>query len=100
MGYGTTKVSNVAEMPVESASKIRDVVSSHEQQMSELHATVDELEKRLDTVLTPSPLTTGAEIANQPTPPSSNLHQRAVEHGRGLTYMIQRLRDISRRIEV
>jgi hypothetical protein len=86
--------------PVESPSRLRDLVSNTEQLLSGIHETLVMLEKRLDTVLSPaSPVGSGGGTAVNKAL-SSHLVGRIDILNDGLTDAIHRIQDITQRVEV
>lgn len=84
-----------------SGSPIRDSVTAAEQILSELHNTIEQFEKRLDTVLTPQPPTpSGIGNAATPQPPISHVRGRLNILNEGYIHAMARLRDLMRRIEI
>jgi hypothetical protein len=92
----------LAGTAIESSSVIRDGVGYAEQTLSELHGTIDELTKRLETALSPIPPTPAADTRGpQPSgPPVSHLAGRLVILNDGYQQAVGRLRELTRRIEV
>jgi len=95
-------LSTPASAPVEGPSQIRDCISCTEQILSELHGTIDQLEKRLDTVLTPTPpdVARSGSGTVAPAPSVSHVHGRLQILNDGFQHAISRLRTLGNRIEV
>lgn len=98
-GNGGAGVSAPTPMD-ESASRIRDAVGMAEETLAQLHATIDRLEKRLDTVLTPTPPTVSGAEAKQPQPVNSHLLSRIGSANTVIMQAIDRLNRIAQRIEI
>ncbi len=99
--YTTGTATGALASPDESASVIRDGVSNSEQTLSELHDVISGLERRLDTVLTPTaPATASSATPNKPQPMLSHLAGRLSIVNEGSQHAIARLRDLMRRVEV
>lgn len=94
-------VTGVSSSVADNASPVRDGISSTEERLSEIHSTIDMLEKRLDTLLTPCVPTPGT-TASQPTPQQvmSHVQGRVRILNEGFQHAIQRLHDLNRRIEL
>lgn len=87
----------------QSPSKIRDAFSVTEGAATNLHLAISELEKRIDTILSPAPPIAGNTITTGTTAPgipSSHLHGRIADTNRGFQHAIDRLRDLRMRVEV
>lgn len=84
----------------ESASKIRDAVGMTEEALSQLHGTIDRLEKRLHTVLTPAPPTVNGGETKQAPPVDSPLLSRIGSTNVVIMQAIERLSRITHRIEI
>ncbi len=84
----------------ESASRIRDGICMTEQTLSELDEALNQLERRLDTVLTPvPPSTTGqAQAKNQQI--GSHVKGRVDILNEGFSLAVQRIRHLMSRVEV
>lgn len=82
-------------------SPIRDQISDTESRLSDLGIAIDNIEKRLDTVLTPSP-PSGGTGANQGAPAmmASHLHGRLKILNEGFSHLIQRIASLQSRIEL
>lgn len=89
-------------MASESSSPIRDRICSAEQWLSDLHMAVDNLEKRLDTVLSPVPPQVPA-TTNQTAPvgpPKSHVQGRLEILNEGFNHLCMRLNHLHSRIEL
>lgn len=84
----------------DSASRIRDSIGSTEQLLSVLQETIERMERRLDTVLTPQPPSTSGQVNKNPTPIGSHVVGRLEILNEGFAHAIQRLIDLTRRVEV
>lgn len=82
-------------------SPIRDQISATESWLSDLSAAIDNIEKRLDTVLTPAPPSggIGANTAAQ-SAMASHLHGRLKILNEGFSYLLQRIASLQSRIEL
>lgn len=85
---------------VDSGSPIRDSMSATEQILSDLHNTIDQLEKRLDTVLMPTPPSSGTTTKAQDQPVTSHVRGRLLILNDGYNHATARLRDLMLRVEV
>lgn len=96
-----TSATAIGGTAIESTSPVRDGIGSTEERLSEIHNTIDMLEKRLDTLLTPC-APTPAATATQSTPQQmmSHLQGRVRILNEGFQHAIQRLHDLNRRIEL
>lgn len=86
---------------LESASRIRDGLGIAEERLSDLHAVIDSVERRLDTVLSPvapatAPPRNGAEVNTI----GSHVTGRVQLLNEGFAHASARLRELTRRIEV
>jgi len=101
MSYGPQSgISAQSVTAAESASVIRDGIGQAEQWVSDLHGLVDQLEKRLTTVLSPSqPMPDSAGTAKSPTP-QSHVTGRLQILNEGYAHLASKLNDILRRVEV
>jgi len=105
MGYGQdTPVARglAVGTPIdETRSAIRDGLSNSEQLLSELHGAIDVLEKRLDTVLVPTPPST-SPLAQTSAPAllSSQVRGRIDIMNEGYLHANARLRALMARIDV
>ncbi len=97
-------ITKVLSQPVDTApSYIRDAISGSEQYLSELHETINALEKRMDTILSPAPPTvqaTGNGPRTSPVGGGSHVQGRLMIINEGFAQESARLRDIIRRVEV
>jgi len=85
----------------ESPSRIRDAIGMTEQLMEQLHGAIDRVEKRLDTVLTPTPpQPSTADSEKNPTPVSSHLFGRVGNQNLALQHAIERLTRLAQRVEI
>lgn len=86
----------------ETASRIRDGVGYAEQTLSELHETISQLERRLDTVLVPVPPSVASQgVQSRPAgQPASHVHGRLVILNEGYAEAVRRLRDLAQRVDV
>lgn len=86
----------------ESASWIRDATTQSEQFLSDLHEQLNHLERRLDTVLTPSAPapTTNSVQPKGSTNAGSHLRGRVVILNEGWQHAIERLAQLRNRIEI
>lgn len=84
----------------ESASPIRDGVGQAEEIVTALHAAISQLEKRLDTVLTPVPPQPGTAGTPGNGPIASHLRGRLATLNEGYADAVRRLRDLALRVEV
>lgn len=102
IGTGSlTATQRVADPSPESESKIRNIVSTAEETLSMLHASISHLESRLDTALTPLPPATPASTsAQQAMPILSHLSERAVRVNQGLQEAVIRLQSLRDRVEI
>ncbi len=87
---------------VESSSRIRDGVAHSEQMLSSVHEAISNLEKRLDTVLTPIPpspvntASTGKGLSQS----GSHLHGRVQILNEGYEDALRRIQALIGRIEI
>lgn len=106
MEYGKQATSNgigagFIAPPTPDNSKIRDEITQGEQILSELHATIEQLERRLDTALTPvPPQPAGLDARNVQSSVKSHLLGRVQMLNEGFAHAITRLNDIRTRIEL
>ena len=86
----------------ESASRIRDGITRAEELLSQVHEAILLLEKRLDTVLSPVPPSVAGNSAAkaQTGAPISHLLGRITILNEGFDHAAQRVRDLTRRVEV
>lgn len=89
-----------APPPLESPSVIRDSVTTIETLVDELGAVIEAVERRLDTVLTPTPPTVDKAGAATPSPATSHLEGRLNDVQDRLTYWITYIRRVIERVEV
>lgn len=105
MEYQNAKISNQSYQPAQafdtepSNSRLRDSVSNGEQYLSEIHATIDALEKRLDTLLTPqAPSTAANSGVSAPQPLLSHVVGRLNILNEGYVFATARMRTLISRI--
>ena len=85
------------------ASPIRDSITGAEQLLSDVHQSIDLLEKRLDTLLTPVAPTPPAQINSRVAAtggPSSHVLGRMSILNEGYQHAITRMRELHNRIEL
>lgn len=85
---------------LESASRIRDGLSTAEERLSDLHAVIDSIVARLDTVLSPVPPATGPARNADANTIGSHVTGRVQLLNEGFAHASARLRELTRRIEV
>ncbi len=86
----------------DSPSAIRDTVTHIESLLSGLHIQVGVTEKRLDTVLesVPPAVSQACNGAKEAQTNNSHLLERLYELGRSVEYLLNRLQDLTRRVQV
>lgn len=103
-GYATgvnSGLGNLTSKQAESGSPIRDRISAAESWLSDLHMAVDNLEKRLDTVLAPVPPANPSTTAVQPPQrPQSHVQGRLEILNDGFAHLCARLNHLHLRIEL
>lgn len=96
-GYAVHKT---AMEPTESDGKIRNAISQAEQILSEIHNAINDLESRLDTVLTPSSPSNAGTGAAGAQAICSHVKGRMDIVNEGSIYAIHRLRTLMGRVEI
>jgi len=87
--------------PIETGSIVRDGLSANEETLAELHETINRLESRLETALTPMPpQPTGASSTTPVGPPCSQVAVRLAQLNQGYRQAVGRLRELVQRVEV
>lgn len=101
-GLGQTWTGVATSVPTESGSPVRDRLSASESWLSDLNMAIDNLEKRLDTILTPA----------MPSPPNAADPRAAVQRSQshlqgrleilneGFAHMVGRLNHLHSRVEL
>jgi len=92
--------SSPASLVPEERTAIRDAITGGEQILSELQMVVDALEKRLDTVLLPTPPSTMGKDPGPPTPAASHVRGRLDIMNEGYQHATARIRLLMARIDV
>lgn len=87
--------------PPSTSSPARDRISAAESWLSDSHVALDMLEKRLDTILTPTaPQGTSGVNQNTPTPLQSHVVGRLQILNDGYAHLVQRMHTLADRIDL
>lgn len=85
--------------PIET-SPARNQISGAETWLSDLHAAIDRLEQRLDTILTPVPPDVNKVNASTPTSPKSHVVGRLELLNEGFAHLSGRIERLKGRVEL
>lgn len=99
-GYHNGGGTAVCDPPIETGAVIRGALDAHESTLAELHETISRLEGRLDPALTPAPPQPTGATSGPSAPPCSHVALRLVSLNSGYRHAVERLRELTQRVEV